>query len=343
MNGNFDCYRGGSNDTFLLSFCVPTYNRPKEIKNMLEGLLPQITDDVELVIRDDSSDFESKKIFDELVKGKNINYQYFKGEKIGLDAANLFLLRNSRGRFMWWFSDDDELFPESISRILDLIKTHTKLSLIWVNFSFETKANIAVERPSGFFCDGNEALEVLGKNIGLLSTYVVKRETALRGLDIAKRHVVGFSFASTCVFLFVLSEEGLFYFLRGPLILCHPTTIEEIKSATNIEGKIINEGFNVYGIYFYKVVHEFDGKFSKQAIRKILSVNFSALWRGMLVGWVGGWDTPSGKRWKMFKFYWPYPEFWVALVFFLLPLPINRILYKFYRIFFSNRKWRFNW
>jgi glycosyltransferase involved in cell wall biosynthesis len=98
-----------------LSLCIPTYNRPAEFKRMLSKVLIQITDDVEIVIRDDSETFESRDIFDELMRDKNIKKQYHVGEKIGLDAASLFLFNNALGEFVWLFSDDDELLDGGIA------------------------------------------------------------------------------------------------------------------------------------------------------------------------------------------------------------------------------------
>lgn len=326
----------------LLSICIPTYNRPKELERMLLGLLPQLTDETEIVIRDDSPNSYSKDIFDRLISGKGIRYQYFSGDKIGLDAASIFLLERAQGSFFWLFSDDDELLEGGVSEVLSLIKSSPELNLIWANFDSDMPSGLAVKnRESGFFRDGSEALEVLGTGIGLVSTQVFRRNCGLLGLDVARKHIVGFSFASTAIYLSVLAGPGKFYFLKGPYVLCHPTGIEEIKAATTRTDKIINEGFNVYGIDFYTIVKEFDGKFSKRAIKRILSINFAALWRGMLVGWVGGWDTPKGKRWRMFKYYWSFPEFWLAIPFFLLPLWINKLLYRLYKVFYSHRKFVF--
>ena len=331
-----------NNEELLLSICIPTYNRPKEFERMLLGLLPQLTKETEIVVRDDSPNSETKKIFNRLVYDKEIKSQYFSGEKIGLDAASLFLLEHAKGEFFWLFSDDDELLAGGVAEVLRLIKTNPELNLIWANFDSETPGGIAVpDRSSGFFRDGSEALEVLGTGIGLVSTQIFRCQRGLLGLDTARKYIVGFSFASTAIFLHVLSGPGKFYFLGGPYVLCHPTTVEEIKQAKTRTGVIVNEGFNVYGVEFYSIVKEFEGKFANRSIKKILSVNFSALWRGMLVGWVGGWDTPRGKRWKMFKYYWNFPEFWVAILFFWMPLWVNKLLYKTYKVFFSNRKFVF--
>ena len=47
-----------------LSLCIPTYNRPQEFKRMLSKVLPQVTDDVEIVIRDDPLREQSHRLDD---------------------------------------------------------------------------------------------------------------------------------------------------------------------------------------------------------------------------------------------------------------------------------------
>ena len=308
---------------------------------MILGVLPQLTEETELVVRDDSPNDETKKIFDKLIQGKSINFRYFKGEKIGLDAANLFLIENARGGYVWWFSDDDEMRPGAIHRVLELVRQDPAISFLWANFDFAQENNPVVVREDGFFRDRNEVIETLGVNIGLLSSLIFNRAGALAALPAMKKHLVGFSFAGLVPVLSILSGSGKFYFLKGPYVLCHPTTIEEIKKITTKTGEVKNEGFNVYGVDYYNIMMEFAGKFKKRSVRKALAVNFGSLWRGMLVGWVGGWDTPRGKLWKMFRLYWSFPEFWIALPFFLMPLWLNRILYRIYKVFFDRRRFRF--
>lgn len=325
----------------LLSICIPTYNRPIEFKRLLNGLAPQITENVEIVIRDDSTDLKTHDTFERVRAGRAWNFNYLKGEKIGVDAANLLLAETARGKYIWWFSDDDEMRPGAVARVLDLIKQYSDISFIWVNFDFAIKDNPVVVREEGFFYDGNEVLETLGKYIGLLSSLIFKREEGLQALPLARKHIVGFSFAQLVLIFHVLSGGGKFYFLKGPYVLCHPTTPEEFKRDATKTGKIVNEAFNTFGIDFYDVLTEFSGKFKKHSIRKMLATNFASVWRGVVVAWVGGWDTPRGKRWKMFKYYWSFPEIWIAMLIFSLPLFVNKFLYKLYKIFFSHRKWIF--
>ena len=77
----------------LLSICIPTYNRPDSFKKMIEMLLPQLDESMEILVRDDSFDSKTEYIFKKATKNSNFKKQYFKGNKIGLDAANLFLLK----------------------------------------------------------------------------------------------------------------------------------------------------------------------------------------------------------------------------------------------------------
>ena len=86
-------------DNTSLSICIPTYNRPKAFKRLLSRLLPQIDGRVEIVIRDDSPNDDTKKIFYSLIEDINISHKYFHDSKIGLDAAVLFLLENASGDY----------------------------------------------------------------------------------------------------------------------------------------------------------------------------------------------------------------------------------------------------
>ena len=215
------------------------------------------------------------------------------------------------------------------------------LNFIWANFALSDKSNLAVNRSNGFFESQDDMLESLAHDICLLSTQVVKRKVALKGLERAQKHIHGFAFASTAIVLYAATEPGRSYFLRGPFVLCNPTSMDEIKSKTTQGGVINNDGFITYGIYFFELMKDFNDRFSRKSIRKTLNGNFACLWRGILVGWVGGWDTPKGKRIQMLKYYWSYPECWVAFSIMLLPRWMVIAFYKFYKIFYSQRKFTF--
>jgi glycosyltransferase involved in cell wall biosynthesis len=326
----------------VLSICIPTYNRPEQFKRLANCLLLQEErGNVEIVIRDDSPNENTRKIVEEILSPTGINIRYFSGEKIGLDAANIFLIENATGKFIWWFSDDDEMRPGAVSHVLDLIRADNDLRYIWANFDFGKDGSPAVTSGCRYFKSGDETIVELGTNIGLLSTHIFHRETALEATQLAKQNLMGFAFAGLIPIFHVITSPGNYYLLGTTYILCNPTENEEVVSLTVKNGEIVNKAFDVYGVHFKQVVMLFRGRFSDPAIRKALSTNFASLWRGMLVGWIGGWDTPDGKRLRMLKLYWSYPECWVALLLFCLPRSVVTALYKIYKIFYSHRRFVF--
>lgn len=325
----------------VISFCIPTYSRPDSFDRLLRGVIPQLSGEIELLIRDDSPNEETAAIVGRLLAGTNINYRYVHGEKIGLDMANIFLIKQALGRYIWFFSDDDELLPGAISRVVSVLKNHPEISFAWTNFLVDQKFPAVKPPTDRFFENRDEVLDLLGTNIGLLSTLIVRKAEAINSLPIAKQFAIGMGFSGLVPPLLALSGSGKFYFFGKPVISNHLMKPEEIKLITKKNNIIKNGAFESYGVNFRAVILTFAPVFKKKTIHNLLKKNFAALWRGMLVGWVGGWDTPAGKRWKMFKLYWSFPEMWIALPIFLLPLSVNKFLYRIYKIFFSHRKWVF--
>lgn len=329
-----------NHDEIWLSICIPTYNRPLQLERMLKKLTPQLSAGIEVVIRDDSETEETKAVVETLLSNESARYRYFHGPRIGVDSAAIFLLEKSIGKYVWWFSDDDEIAPDAIKGIKEIIST-SDYDAIWTNFTYDQSGSLAVDRSSGPFDSPDEALKVLGTNVGLISTQIISREAGVAAIDFAKKHIHGFSFASTAIFLKSLAAKGGGYFYRGPAIKCNPNEVDEIIKITSKNGVIKNDGFKVYGEYFRNLIADLPSGYSKSAKRTAISINFSALWRGMLVGWIGGWDTPKGKRLKMLKLYWSYPECWLALPLFCMPRTIVTAFYKVYKIFYSHRKFIF--
>jgi glycosyltransferase involved in cell wall biosynthesis len=329
-----------SGSSVWLSICIPTYNRPIQFERMLQSILPQIMPGTELVIRDDSENINTKAVVHRLLENKNIKFRYFSGPRMGVDSAAIFLLEKAEGRYIWWFSDDDTICPGVLQDLWAIISKEI-YSTIWANFTYGQEGALAVDRDSGAFTSPDEVLNVLGTNVGLISTQIIEREIASQAINFARNHIHGFSFASTAIFLKAASAGGKNYFYRGPALKCNPTEIDEIKRITIKDGFIKNEGFKVYGEYFRALIVDLPKPFTKKAKAYMLSRNFSSLWRGILVGWVGGWDTPKGKRVSMLRLYWKYPECWIALLLFSVPLPILRTLYPCYKTFYSHRKFIF--
>jgi len=91
----------------LVSIGMPTYNRGYWIREALDSLLSQTYKNFELIISDNASTDNTAEICKEyLKKDKRIKYIRQK-EKIGAEENFSFVLKESKGEYFMWASDDD--------------------------------------------------------------------------------------------------------------------------------------------------------------------------------------------------------------------------------------------
>ena len=312
-----------------LSICIPTYNRPKEITRLLNCIIPQLTPEIEVVIRDDSSNAETEKAVRNIFErgNKSSNLSYYKGEKLGIDLGTLFVVEAAKGDFVWTFGDDDEMVPGAIAKVLKIIKDNRRITFIWANYISNGGLYPAVRLANDkFFRDRNQVLEELKNQMTLLSTFIFKRSEAMRAMPLAK-HKAGSYWSIMVLILEILSKDGKFYFLKGPYVLYNAGVSGESDFYL---------GFQCFGVNLFQIFQEFDGKFSKRAVKTFFTKHFGQIWRGALVNKA---RYPikivrSGILWKVSKLYWKYPEYWLALPFLLMPRFLVSAFYKVYKVFF---------
>ncbi len=319
----------------VLSICVPTYNQPERIKKLLKNISEQSAPGIELLIRDDSSNDETKNIIEEIKNNFPVPIRYFKGEKApqgGYDLALLFLTQEAMGKYIWWFGDD-LLDKGAIDDVLNLVKKHKEISFIWVNScNINNRGDMALNLGGNrFFNDPNEILEI---NIGLLgfpSATIIKKEIAISGIDKAKKFI-GTTLTGFYLVLHVLLNSDKFYFMQKPYILSAPKPSGEARWY---------DSFQVHGINYFLITQAFKNKFKRKSIRKAMSDQFSRVWRAVIVeramGFTTGFGSKTPKIKATFKCYWSYPEFYIALPLFLMPRFILRIFYKIYKFIFKYK------
>jgi glycosyltransferase involved in cell wall biosynthesis len=302
----------------LLSICIPTYNQPKEVERLLNTLLEQAVqnESVEIVIRDDSSNEETKKIVDNYLT--KLPIRYFHGEKGGLDRAIIFLTQEAKGEYVWWLGDDD-LAPGAVTEVLKIFKNYPEVSFLFLNYaSFDRKKpeRIGVEG----IMDKNKMLELANGSLGFISVTLFKRECVSDAFPVAEKYI-GSAFSNLCIVLGALSKSNKTYFVSNPLVINYPNKPEEVN----------DNGFEVFGINFVDILNEFSNEFTKKSIRKVVAENFKHVWKGVFVRWVTGYESPRGKKIKMLKYYWNFIDIVPALFLLNLPLFINRFFYSLYR------------
>tara|TARA_Y200000002_G_scaffold131739_1_gene108552 strand:+ start:35469 stop:36326 length:858 start_codon:yes stop_codon:yes gene_type:complete len=106
---------------YLLSICIPTFNRKNELKNMLDSI--KSNNDIEVVICDDGSTDNTNELVKNYYTKLNINYIFQKNS--GVSAAMLTAYNNSSGKYVIKMDSDDLFTDDGLNFILDSLKKYT--------------------------------------------------------------------------------------------------------------------------------------------------------------------------------------------------------------------------
>lgn len=121
----------------ILTICIPTYNRPNKLNDQLRVLLPQLNDEVKLVVRDNHSNYNIKKLF------PGLNYDKFEykinDQNIGADANIARCIETCDTKWLWILGDDDLIKNDSVLTILNLLKSNADCCYINMQTKIERK------------------------------------------------------------------------------------------------------------------------------------------------------------------------------------------------------------
>jgi len=117
--------------TPLVSFIVATHNRANTIKRALFSVLNQSCGNIELIVVSDGSTDNTKKVLQDLIDVDKI--RYLEQQHMGRSAARNTGLNLSRGEFISFLDDDDELDPDFTDVLLRIIEKDPNLDLVFCN------------------------------------------------------------------------------------------------------------------------------------------------------------------------------------------------------------------
>ena len=109
-----------------LSICIPTYNREKYLKELLDCILNQLKDIednvVEICVSDNASTDNTQSMILEYQQKYN-NITYFRWDKnMGADMNYLKVVEIAHGKYCWFFGSDDLMVDGAIKKMLEEIK-----------------------------------------------------------------------------------------------------------------------------------------------------------------------------------------------------------------------------
>ena len=108
----------------LLSICIPTYNRERYLRSLLESLMPQLDGlpdgEVELLVSDNKSEDGTAKLCRSIVRP--FMRFWTNDVNIGGDRNFLKCISEAKGEYVWLVGDDEMAAPGAVARVLDFLR-----------------------------------------------------------------------------------------------------------------------------------------------------------------------------------------------------------------------------
>jgi len=112
-----------------LSICIPTYNFGNFIGQTLDSIIPNLSENVEVIILDGgSTDNTSTVVSQKIHDSEHIHY-HEQGYRGGIDRDIAKVVNLARGNYCWLFSADDVMKPDAINKVLNAIKSNCDIYL----------------------------------------------------------------------------------------------------------------------------------------------------------------------------------------------------------------------
>ncbi|MHA1491924.1 MAG: glycosyltransferase family 2 protein [Promethearchaeota archaeon] len=143
----------------LLSFCIPTYNRPERISNLIKQFISSQSQEIEIIIGDDNP--FSDKTQDVVKRLDDPRIKYFRNKKnLGMDGNMLRTIHKASGEFVFIMMDDDDIEMKSVPWLLEIIKKNKNLTRIYGTFADkrQNKKKIIITYGDKLLKRGTESL-----------------------------------------------------------------------------------------------------------------------------------------------------------------------------------------
>lgn len=102
---------------------------------------PYLQENVEVLVSDNASTDNTRQLLENFDEGRMRFRWVSQVENLGLDGNMRYLYQHSQAEYVWYFSDDDVLYPGAIERVLGVLKISLPEGLL---FSFVQPIGSAV-------------------------------------------------------------------------------------------------------------------------------------------------------------------------------------------------------
>lgn len=118
----------------LISICIPSYNRPNEIRRLLDSIdAKNYKEDIEIVVCEDKAPKreEVRASVNSYMSESIYKVNYIENEKnCGYDGNLRNLINNASGEYVLFMGDDDMFIPGRLEQYVEYVKKHTDCGYI---------------------------------------------------------------------------------------------------------------------------------------------------------------------------------------------------------------------
>ena len=169
----------------LVSICIPSYNRPAELRRLLESIDSKRIQDIEVVICEDKAPrrLEVRKQVDEFKAHTQYEVNYIENEQNCGYYKNLRnLINNATGEFIVFMGDDDLFVEGAFDQYLQFIENHRHCGYILRSYRNNYKdGSIEVFRyfstDKEFEASKDTYINLFGKSV-FVSGFTIRRDCA---------------------------------------------------------------------------------------------------------------------------------------------------------------------
>jgi len=315
--------------TPLLSICIATYNRSNYIGETLDSIIPQLSDDIELLVVDGASTDNTEEVVQRYIDhDSRIRYVRL-GTKGGVDQDYCKSVEFARGEYCWLFTDDDLFKAGAVAAVKAAISDGNVLIVVNAevrdnNLTTILKSKIIDENKDTIFAsDAMESFFTKAlRHLSFIGAVVIKRDI---WLSREKESYFGTEF----VHVGVIFQEHL----PGPSVVIAKPYV----SIRYGNGQWKPRGFEIWMIKWPKLVWSFK-HISDRAKR---SITRQKPWRNLaILAFERGVGAYSIQHYRKYLSELPLSNIWKLCAFLISQLPeksIASLLYYFCRIFMPDK------
>lgn len=169
----------------FVSICILSYNRPETLLRLLRTIDTRRTDEIEVVICEDSSprQREIREVVHVFSAQQTYPVKYFENAKnLGYDGTFCELVKHANGVWLVFMGDDDEFVPGAFDKVLRFLDQYPRMGYMmkshYLIHENQRKERFRYFRKTEFFEPGFDAYVELFRKSVYIAGFTIRREYA---------------------------------------------------------------------------------------------------------------------------------------------------------------------